>query len=278
MADMKRRVTEVKGAIRRYLVDRDVFGLAQPKTPGSLRLYNFPGAYAFETDAKKVGIFRDWLKEQTDKGILGVGKGAKAATPWTGKYIHSSYRRGLVRAYTDTHRADLVSKPEFFGGGQAQFLQQAFAAPETVSKLELLMTRNFNDLQGFTDAMAQGTSRILAEGVANGLAPSTIARRMFREVDGLTKKRALTIARTEVIHAHAEGQLDGFERLGVKEVGVMAEWLTAGDDRVCEQCASLEGRIFTIEEARNLIPEHPNCRCAWIPTDVTKAKAPKEKP
>src|SRR5690606_28972829 len=43
---------------------------------------------------------------------------------------------------------------------------------------------------------------------------------------------------------------------------------TAGDDSVCELCGSLEGVIFTVEEARGLLPRHPNCRCAWIPADV----------
>lgn len=35
------------------------------------------------------------------------------------------------------------------------------------------------------------------------------------------------------IRAHAEGQLDALEQMGVEEVGVMVEWSTAGDDRVC---------------------------------------------
>jgi len=71
-----------------------------------------------------------------------------------------------------------------------------------------------------------------------------------------------------LIVAHAEGQLDSFEDLNVEEVGVMAEWSTVGDDRVCELCEDLEGAIMTIDEARGLIPRHPNCRCAWIPANV----------
>lgn len=67
------------------------------------------------------------------------------------------------------------------------------------------------------------------------------------------------------IHAHSEGQLDAFEELGVKELGVKAEWSTAGDDRVCVECASMEGKVFSMEEARGLIPLHVACRCAWIP-------------
>jgi SPP1 gp7 family putative phage head morphogenesis protein len=53
--------------------------------------------------------------------------------------------------------------------------------------------------------------------------------------------------------------------MGIKEVGVMVEWSTAGDDRVCEECESMEGKIMDIDDAHGMIPVHPNCRCAFIP-------------
>jgi hypothetical protein len=75
------------------------------------------------------------------------------------------------------------------------------------------------------------------------------------------------LARTEIIHAHAEGQLDAFELLKVEGVQVLAEWSTAGDEIVCELCSDLEGVVMTIKEARGSLPRHPNCRCAWVPAD-----------
>jgi len=42
--------------------------------------------------------------------------------------------------------------------------------------------------------------------------------------------------------------------------------LTAGDDRVCQDCEDIaEGGPYEIDEARDLIPSHPNCRCAFVP-------------
>jgi len=49
---------------------------------------------------------------------------------------------------------------------------------------------------------------------------------------------------------------------------LMAEWQTAGDERVCPLCEPLDGTVMTIEEARGLIPRHPNCRCMWVPANV----------
>lgn len=70
------------------------------------------------------------------------------------------------------------------------------------------------------------------------------------------------------IRAHAEGQLDSFKTLGVEEVGVAVEWATANDDKVCPKCQSLEGIVLKIDEARGLLPRHPNCRCAFLPANV----------
>jgi len=42
--------------------------------------------------------------------------------------------------------------------------------------------------------------------------------------------------------------------------------LTAGDDKVCQDCEDIAADgPYEIDEASDLIPAHPNCRCAFIP-------------
>jgi hypothetical protein len=41
---------------------------------------------------------------------------------------------------------------------------------------------------------------------------------------------------------------------------------TAGDDRVCKICLAAAEDTYTLDEARGLIPLHPRCRCAWVPS------------
>lgn len=267
MAEIRNRTKALKGAINKWLVEEDNLGL-KPRSPSNIFKSN--KVFEFSTDPDKLDGFKKWFQGQVDEGILGVDVPGPA---WHSKYVDSSYRKGAARAYIDTHKEDLAPSADFFAGSKAQFIQQAFAAPETLSKIQLIYTRQFDRLKGFTDQMASETSRLLAEGLSNGLHPSTIARNMNKAIDKLTKTRALTIARTEVIHAHAEGQLDSFDALGVEEVGIKAEWVTAGDDRVCAQCAAMEGKVMMVKEARGLIPLHPNCRCAWIPATVEMKKA-----
>lgn len=262
MADMKRRIKRVERAVKEAVVEQDVFGLTEtPIDPLNLNqstfVYNVERqAWKFQTSEKKIDSFNRWLQEQMDANLLSLdGEG----NPWTAKHVNSAYRKGMVRAYTDTHKEALAADTSFYAGGKDQFMMNAFAQPETLSKVRLLATRNYELLKGFTQTAGQQLNFILANALVNGNGAQKIARDMTSRLQGLTKQRAMTIARTEVIYAHAEGQLDSYELLGVEEVGVMAEWSTAGDDRVCSLCAELEGATLTIDEARGLIPRHPNC-------------------
>lgn len=69
--------------------------------------------------------------------------------------------------------------------------------------------------------------------------------------------RLETIARTEVQNAVNTGRLHGYQEANVEEV----EYLAA--DNACEECASKDGEIMSVEEAMGMIPIHPNCRCTW---------------
>jgi len=262
MADMKRRFTAVSKAIQELIVGDDALGLDISK-PLTFMQQVPKQAWRFKSDANKVKAYRKWLQQQIDAKILSID--ALSGKPWSAVYAESAYRKGMMRAYTQVHKEALAKDIAFYEGGKAQFLREAFAAPVVLSKIELIYTRAFDELKGVTAVMGQQMSRILANGLIKGDGPRTIARELRNNVADITKKRALVIARTEVIYAHAEGQLDSFERLGVEEVGLMAEWMTAGDDRVCESCGALEGEVMTISEARGRIPLHPNCRCAWLP-------------
>lgn len=224
-----------------------------------------PQAFRFQTNPQKMRSFQRWFQKQVDEDILSVDAQGK---PWTAQYVNSAYRQGIVRAYVDKNKPALARSKEFYEGGREMFLRQAFSAPESVQKIEMLYQRSFDQLKGITSQMSQSLSRELSSGLANGLNPRTIARKISKSISEIERKRAEVIARTEIIHAHAEGQLDSFERQGVRELNIMAEWSTAGDDRVCEQCAPLEGVVLTIKEARGMIPRHPNCRCTWIPANV----------
>lgn len=292
--EVNKRMAQLKRAIRYVVGDLDVFGIKRSnpftanapafffesygiQTPRPSEIETILGiAYdpnfiadagpivAAQSPSAQLTAFQKWMKQQAEAGIIQVPTGFEGE-PWCAPYIESSYKKAMLRTYTDIY--GLSAQASGLGGSQAAFLQSAFAAPIATNQIQILATRCFQQLEGVTAAMEQQMARILADGLMHGRSPYVIARELEKTVVTMTKRRARTIARTEIIHAYAEGQLDTFEIVGKDDVTIMAEWSTAGDDRVCEACNSLEGVVLKVSEARGLIPRHPNCRCAFLPYD-----------
>lgn len=233
-------------------LDREVVGLIEKEDALGLTTNT---RWAFESNDQKLRSFRGWLKHRVNQRILSTDTG-DLIRPWTADYVYRAYEAGIRRAHADT-------RPTAAGGPrQADFVRQAVGSVLGRERLELLYTRNFTSLEGVTERMSVAMSKILADGLMAGRNPREIGRELSRSV-GLERGRAETLARTELIHTYAEAQLDGYERMGVQGVGVMAEWLTATNP--CRLCSALSGEVFTIQEARGLIPRHANCRCCWRP-------------
>ena len=167
----------------------------------------------------------------------------------------------MKQGYTKGASRTLARMARLFKGiPSADLVESVIASPFHRTRLQSLYTRNFNELRGINDAMGQAVSRELTDGLAAGIGPLPLARRLAGRVDGIGIARARTMARTEIIRANAEGQLATFEQFGALEVNLEAEFQTVGDDDVCPQCLDLEAdNPYTIEEARGIIPVHPNC-------------------
>jgi SPP1 gp7 family putative phage head morphogenesis protein len=266
-AVMRRRFMAVGAAVRAVVGAADGLGLA-PRPGPVLHADTGDDAAAaagwrFMSDAGKVAAFMEWLKGQIDAKILEPTD--DVANHWLVEFVRPAYRKGVLRAYADTLPAATAPNKSFYEGGRAAFLQTAFNSPVAVSKLRLVYTRAYEQLQGITADMAGQLSRVITNGVARGTHPYDVAKDITDAIAGISRRRAEVLARTEIIYAHAEGQLDSMTALGLEDVQLMAEWSTAGDDRVCPLCDEHEGEIIPIAEAHGMIPLHPNCRCSWLP-------------
>ena len=160
--------------------------------------------------------------------------------------------------------------------------------PMHLDRLGLLFTRVFSELNGITSQMDTLISQILTQGMIDGEGMRLIAKKLIAAIDGTglgslgitdklgrfipAERRALLLVRTEVIRAFHLAAIQEYRNWGLEGVYVMAEWKTAGDDRVCSRCAELENKIFTLDEIEPMIPLHPQCRCIALPyiEDVVK--------
>lgn len=255
-ADLKRRFADLGKAIREILVSEDALGLMTNMMRGSVTT-NAP-SWKSLTNPDKIKAFREWLESQLGEKVLG-----KTEEEVWQKYVEEGLKKGAGRAFDDVKKTERAltygddRKLDFYEGSKAQFLETSFNHPVAVEKVKLLAGRAYTDLKGITDDMATKMVRKLTDGLVQGLSPREIAPGLAIEID-ISTSRATTIARTEIIRAHAEGQLDALESMGVEEVGVAVEWATANDDRVCSQCAPLEGVVLKLEEAKGMLPRHPN--------------------
>jgi len=291
---MSRRINDLVKIIKTVIVNDDVFGLINP-TPSYgievLQGMTSPGrrAYSFQRDHAKIANFMKWLQEMVDRGILDIADitqvGESINSAWPNKFIHQAYGKGVAKARSQLKQGGLVVPTISESGGIGAVMGQLIH----LDRVGVLYTRAFNELVGITDAMDQLISRLLAEGIVAGHSPTEIAKVLSHAITGQgstldlpvsyvnkktgkviryvipAKERAITLARTEIIRAHAIGQLQEFKNWGVLGVTAKAELRTAGDDRVCELCAGLEGVRYEIEEAMGIIPVHPKCRCIWLP-------------
>lgn len=238
--EFHKRFNRIKHDIFALLVTEDAFGL-RPRNQTTRAVTDNATIenqrFRFLSTPEQIVAFQEWLKTQTNAIVLGGATPGNVDNVYWQRFVEEGYRKGQGRAFVDVRPvAAATTDPKalaFFEGTKAEFLRSSFGSPVAVDKVKILAGRVFTELQGVNVAMAQGITRELTEGLARGENPHTIARRMQDTVEGIGKRRATLIARTEIIRAHAEGQLDAMESLGVEKVGVAVEWSTAGDDRVC---------------------------------------------
>lgn len=278
--DMKRRFTELTLVVWKAVKVEDCFGLKekvhalQMSTPGK-------EAFAFSRSSDKVEAFMQWLQKQIDKGIIEVSKyqqvGSSVESAWTNMYISDSYKRGVIRARYEMIKAGYnVPSMDDTGG-----INVSMMSPFHVDRLGLLFTRVFSDLKGITTAMDAQISRILAQGIADGDGMMLLARKLVATINGTgmgdlgitdtlgrfipASRRAILLARTEIIRSFHQATIQEYRNWAVEGVIVKGEWMTAGDDRVCPLCESMQGKIFELDVIENMIPAHPLCRCIALP-------------
>lgn len=272
--EMKNRFYELIVVVKKSVYNNDCFGLKKTSLQAHQMQPMSEEELKYKNSSEKVALFLLWLQTQIDNGILNI---TKFQNPWTNRYVNEAYRRGVIRARQELIKAGYkIPTIEEMGG-----IEVVMRNIYHVERLGLLEGKVFTDLKGVTDAMSMQISRVLTQGLINGDGAAVIARKLIATINGTgagdlgitdtlgrfipAQRRAMMIARTETIRAYADATLREFRNWGVEGVTALAEFKTAGDDRVCEICEKLEGQVFTLDEAEGVIPVHISCRCCWLP-------------
>lgn len=158
--------------------------------------------------------------------------------------------------------------------------QAAMTETMTVDQL----ARAIRPCIGLTQRQAQTTYKYHDALIQQGYTPEEARRKQAIYAEKMHRRRAATIASTELAYAHNAGADAAIQHSideGLIEPDLNKEWSTAEDERVCDICGKLNGikvpRGDKFPGGIDLPPAHPNCRCAVLYTDL-KAIVPKPQP
>lgn len=114
------------------------------------------------------------------------------------------------------------------------------------------------------DSLLTMLEKLFKRGVAMGKNPKAIANELSNRLD-VSYRSCERLCRTEAMHLYNEATYESYKTHGVTKY----RYMTALDERTCEICGALDGKIFDLsdkEEGVNYPILHPNCRCttsAW---------------
>lgn len=121
------------------------------------------------------------------------------------------------------------------------------------------------------DALLPDVRRALNTAMANGEGIPDAMRRVRAALGIETDRRSgyranfnrvQTTTRTYILDASNQAAKAAYE--ANSDILDGWTWLTAHDDRVCPDCAPMDGQEFPMDDD-NVPPLHPNCRCTCIP-------------
>jgi SPP1 gp7 family putative phage head morphogenesis protein len=135
--------------------------------------------------------------------------------------------------------------------------------------VDFLQKRAADLVTGINDTSRAALRDLITAAVKDGKSYDQLATAIGEMFDGFSDYRSRMIAVTEIGNAYEEGALLASQALEAGGLVMEKSWLTAGDDRVEEECQGNAeagwialGEDFPSGDARPLA--HPNCRCTML--------------
>jgi len=141
----------------------------------------------------------------------------------------------------------------------------------------LVAARRIRSMIGPNARQMQAIERYHSRLLEQGVSPKRARELTEKLTQRYIKRRAETIARTEMIAAENYGALEAWDRAvkaGLAGKESEKEWVTAFDERTCPACSQMDGVRVRYNEpfpvGVMMPPLHPNCRCraSFIPAPV----------
>lgn len=192
-----------------------------------------------------------------------VGKIVDSIMGKGGRWLFSRFMKPAYQQGTAKANANIGNQSELYK--EARPLEKLLTSKPYLKRLSLLRGREFNDMQGIIGDVKTTLARTLTQGLADGVGPLEIGRRIAESTD-IVEHRANRIARTETGEALREGRLaetEAAQSLGIK-VGVMH--LSALSPTSRKDHVDRHGWVGTVQQEREWYAAEPgrpiNCKCS----------------
>lgn len=230
-------------------------------------------AKLFQSKAQRVKDFTVWLDDEIERQLptdtdnhpeallllLLIG-GNRLSRDWLTPYVVQAYAKGVSSAF------NLVAKRRKQQANLDESKRLLTSLLKTSDTLALIQAKTKVQFEKVLDELRAQITREALLAASQGKTPAEIAAIVADRINKIAITRSKILARSETIYSVAEGQLDAFEALGVTDIGLFVESQTTSG-HPCPICIAKEGIRYPIQEARGLIPWHPNCLCIWVPSD-----------
>jgi len=263
---------------RNAVIEQDALGLTDQPGPFGL---------AALTPDGRLRVFQGWFDQTLDRIVLERDAG------YLDRMIEHAYRRGLSRAQKLSRNVEPPAMLDTINHLQQLTLVELQGICEATSQrvvrlgAEAQLTRKKP-----SELMKLATDAINVVGVTRSrqmISTMVVKTHGVATLDTFEAAGVQQVAlvpehvRPVTVKVHDAAIFPALRRIGkslrtlqriAREEGIIGkafegmqvEVLTAGDDRVCDECEEIAADgPYSIDEARSLIPAHPNCRCSFIP-------------
>lgn len=147
----------------------------------------------------------------------------------------------------------------------------AYEGPPIQGAIDWAEKRSATLVKGLDEETKKRLAHTISQGIETKRGIPGLARDIRTTFSDMSKHRSELIARTETANSLSQASLDTMEDMEIDG----KEWVTAGDDRVSDECEANEaqgvipvGQAFT--SGPMAPPQHPDCRCTLSPARLRK--------
>jgi hypothetical protein len=266
-AAAQRQLNKWKQLVRVALLAHDVFGHSEYRAGKNLAVESVlapaPRQYGWLPPDEKLRYFSQWMEQVWDQQMV--------KSQWWLPHLRAALAEGLRKAESETKTT-----------GQ-NYRDVTALTSEQVK----------NEIAGIGAAAMHAVKRLVGDHVHKQTSPLLTYRDVSRAVDKIAGTRLSAMVNTYVVKGYNRVKLAVYRHNGVTHVGIhperqlvrrkqpqstldakkdengaedLANWLTAGDDKVCVLCEDAsDDSPYLVDEIEDLIPLHVDCRCAWVP-------------